>query len=51
MVMDYISYFINFVGDAVNQMNQWMVVDGTSFLGFIGAVSIICIVVGMILVR
>lgn len=51
MVMDYITYFLNFIGTAINQLNTWMIVPGVSFVAFIGAVAIICIVVGMILVR
>lgn len=51
MVLDYINYFLTFMGDALQQMNTWMVVDGVSFVSFIGALSIILVIVGMILLR
>lgn len=51
MVLDYVTYLLNFIGEAMQQMSTWMIVDGVSFVGLIGALSIVFVVVGMILLR
>ena len=51
MVMDYLTWFVSFVGDAIAWMGSAQVVPGVSLLAFIVAVALLCIIVGGILIR
>lgn len=51
MVVDFINYAINFMGQAINWMSQVYVVPGVSLLYFLIAVALLCIIIGGLLVR
>lgn len=51
MVEHYLDYFVFFVGDSIAALNSFMIVPGVSLLGFMIAVSLLCILIGGLLIR
>lgn len=51
MIQGYLDWFLSFVSQGISFLNSCMIMPGVSLLHFIIAVSLICIVVGGILIR
>lgn len=51
MIQGYLDWFLTFVSQGISFLGSCMILPGVSLLHFIIAVSVICIVVGGILIR
>ena len=51
MIQQYLTWFLGWLGDAFTWLSGLQIVTGVSLLGFFAGVSILCIIIGMILIH
>lgn len=51
MVVSYLDWFITFISSGVNWLGNMFIAPGVSLFTFIIAVSLLCIIIGGILIR